>query len=207
MRDAIADMQVVRLSMHKGRNSSSPKRQSTPSPPSSQYSPKVRGRTANYHQSVDPILTEDNLFREPMLWTTEIEGVLLKWNSKCLANVHIHARNGLWYMRLYTLFAIPASVIPLSLASLSSVLDPNHLVFLLGMVISGALSTIVGVINPGGFAQLHRSFEAQYSELATEITKELVKPPGYRTEADVFLQRVLDRFNYLNNLAPGTSLL
>jgi hypothetical protein len=202
--EGIADMNLVRLSMQKSRSGST---ESPESLSENRHSPAIRGRQlngtgTNYRASMDPVPTADNLFREPMLWSKEIEDVLLKWNARCLSNVHVHATNGLRYMRIYILFAIPASVIPLSLASLSAVMDPNHLLFLLGMVISGALSTVVGVINPGGHAQLHRSFEQQYSELATEITKELVKPQRYRTEADVFLQRVLDRYNYLNNLAP-----
>jgi len=51
---------------------------------------------------------------------------------------------------------------------------------------------------------VYLKINGMYNELATEITREMVKPQRFRQDADVFLQRIMDRFNYLNNLAPST---
>ena len=169
--------------------------------------PENGWHTAYRTSVVSPPPTTDNRFREAMLWSSDIEDVLNKWHRKCTSNAQQHCQSGSTFRTIYTCLAIPASVVLLSLASLSSVLSKSHTVFIVGMVVSGVLSTFVGVLNPGSKAQRHRGFEAHYTELSMEITKELVKPQRHRADADVFLQRIMDRYNHLNNLAPGVRFL
>jgi hypothetical protein len=196
--EALDDITKVRLSMQAS---------SVGSDRSPEQSPDIypeNGWNTAYRPSVaSPLPTTDNRFRQAMLWSSDIEDVLTKWHQKCTSNARQHCQSGATFRTIYTCLAIPASVVPLALASLSSIVTKSHTVFIVGMVISGVLSTFVGVLNPGSKAQRHRGFEAHYTELSMEITKELVKPQRHRADADVFLQRIMDRYNHLNNLAPG----
>jgi len=146
--------------------------------------------------------TQDNPHRAVLLWSIEIEDILSEWHSKCLRKAEQHDSHGNWYNRLHLSLVIPGSLIPLTLATFSSVLPRTNILFIVGMLLTGLLSTSIGVVNPGGRSRQHRSFNAQYNELSTDITAEMVKPQRHRLEADVFLQRVMDKFNFLNNLAP-----
>jgi hypothetical protein len=220
MEAVLDDIAKVRVSMiassrsDNGSNRTSPEQ--SPDRISPEYSPDrnspvhspgddadIDWRTVYRNADLGPLPTTDNQFREAMLWSSDIEDVLNKWLRKCTTNAQVHCQCGSMFRTIYTCLAIPASVVPLALASLSSVVTKSHTVFIVGMVISGVLSTFIGVLNPGSKAQRHRGFEAHYTELSMEITKELVKPQRHRADADVFLQRIMDRYNHLNNLAPG----
>ena len=158
--------------------------------------------SAEYTTVSQLVETHDNPNREVMLWTTGIEHVLTEWYDKCRNRAGRHTTSAKRYTILRMVLVIPSSLIPLSLAAFSTMLPHTHYIFIGGMILTGLLTTSVGVMNPSGRSRQHRSFEAQYHELATEITTELVKPQRHRVEADVFLQRIMDKFNYLNNRAP-----
>jgi hypothetical protein len=148
------------------------------------------------------ILTNDNPNREVMLWCHSIERILSEWYDKCRNRALRHTKSAKRYTILQMSLVIPSSLIPLLLAAFSPLITHTHNIFIGGMILTGALTTSIGVMNPSGRSRQHRSFEAQYHELATEISTELVKPQRHRVEADVFLQRVMDKFNFLNNRAP-----
>ena len=71
-----------------------------------------------------------------------------------------------------------------------------------GLIVVGSLNIISGYLNPGGKEEAHKDFESLYNELAVEITSELIKPQKNRQAADVYVQRIMDRFNNLNARAP-----
>ena len=155
-----------------------------------------------YQTNLQAVETMDNPHRQVMLWTVDIENVITTWYDRCRSRAKRHLVRSDRYIVLNMLLVIPSSVIPLTLVSFSTLLLQTHTVFVGGMIVTGCLSTIMGVLNPSGRSRQHNSFATQYNELATEISTELVKPQRHRLEADVFLQRIMDKFNFLNNLAP-----
>jgi hypothetical protein len=103
------------------------------------------------------------------------------------------------------MLGIPSAIIPMALAAASDILgDDWKIVTISSLIVMGILNIILGFKNPGKRAEAHLNFEALYGELAVEITSELVKPREYRQDADVFIQKIMDRYNSLNNRAPQT---
>lgn len=149
--------------------------------------------------------TSDNPNRQELLWTKPIEGIIKGWYNKCLKNSNNHAEHSRYQKKIYYGLGIPATIIPLVLATLvTTLVDDWSWINTVSLIIAGIINIINGYLNPGGKEKEHQEFEAMYGELAVEITSELVKPQGNRQAADVFIQRIMDRYNNLNNRAPPT---
>lgn len=152
-----------------------------------------------------PQETSDNANRNELLWSTKIEDVIKGWHSRCLEFAEVHGIQSKYHKKVFYCLGIPAAIIPMSLAAASDILnDEWKVVAVFSLIVTGILNTIMGFKNPGKRAEAHLNFEALYSELAIEITSELVKPQAFRQDADVFIQRIMDRYNSLNNRAPQT---
>lgn len=149
--------------------------------------------------------TSDDNNRKELLWTTKIEDVIRDWHSKCVEFSDIHGIRSKYHKKIFYGLGIPAAIIPMTLAAVSDIItDDWRSVMVICLIITGILNIIIGFLNSGKRAEAHLNFEALYSELSIEITSELVKPQSYRQDADVFIQRIMDRFNSLNNRAPQT---
>jgi hypothetical protein len=149
--------------------------------------------------------TSDNTNRSELLWTDKIEGVIKGWHHKCLKNAEEHAKCAKKQKAIFYGLSIPASILPFVLAVLvESLVDDYAWINLAMLIIAGILNIVNGYLNPGSKSTSHQDFEALYNELAVEITSELVKPQSNRQAADVYTQRIMDRYNNLNNRAPNT---
>lgn len=149
--------------------------------------------------------TSDNHDRKELLWTTKIENVLKGWHNKCLKNADWHAVRAKHHKKIFYSLGIPASIIPMALAAASEVMGDDWKIFVVvSLIVTGVLNIVAGFLNPGKKAEAHLNFNALYNELAVEITSELVKPQSYRGDADVFIQRIMDAYNSLNNRAPAS---
>lgn len=149
--------------------------------------------------------TYDNINRQELMWSEKIETIVKGWHNKCLKNANSHNECGKYQKKVFHGLGIPASVIPFILATMSITLTGDwEWVSTIGLIISGILSIVSGYLNPGGKSNAHEDFDSLYAELAVEITSELVKPQHNRQAADVFMQRIMDRYNNLNNRAPAT---
>jgi hypothetical protein len=147
--------------------------------------------------------TSDTHDRKELLWTTNIENVIKGWHNTCLKYANIHETKSKYHKKVFYILGIPAAIIPMALASASDILgDYWKIVTICSLILTGILNIIMGFKNPGQRAESHLNFSALYSELSVEITSELVKPQAYRSDADVFIQKIMDRFNSLNNRAP-----
>lgn len=163
-------------------------------------------KSLNRYQYVSgkPIMydTSDNNSRKELLWTEKIEGVIRGWHDECIKIAHVHGKCAKYHTNIFYGIGIPASIFPLMLAALNDTLKEEPIVTIVLLISTGVLTTVNGFLNPGKRAEAHRNYEAMYNELAVEITCELVKPQSYRQDADVFIQKIMDRFNSLNNRAP-----
>jgi hypothetical protein len=149
--------------------------------------------------------TSDNPNRSELLWTDKIEGVIKGWHHKCLKNANEHAECAKKQKAIFYGLSIPASIIPFVLAVLiDNLVDDYAWINYVMLISAGILNIVNGYLNPGSKTTSHQDFEALYNELAVEITSELVKPQGNRQAADVYTQRIMDRYNNLNNRAPNT---
>jgi hypothetical protein len=164
--------------------------------------------TLNKYQHVEDIHntsdTSDNNSRKELLWSEKIESVIRGWHDECIKIARVHRTGAKYHTNIFYGIGIPASIFPLMLAALNDALKEEPIVTMVLLISTGVLTTVNGFLNPGKRAEAHRNYEAMYNELAVEITSELVKPRSYRQDADVFIQRIMDRFNSLNNRAPPT---
>lgn len=147
--------------------------------------------------------TSDDLNRPELLWNSKIEGIIKVWYEKCLNYSELHNLRSARHKKIFYSISIPSAIIPMVLASAGEGLGASWKpVVICCLILTGILNIINGFLNPGKRAEEHLNFEALYSELAIEITSELVKPQRYRQDADVFIQRIMDRYTSLNNRAP-----
>lgn len=143
--------------------------------------------------------------RREMLWTSKIESVIGEWHESCISMAKAHGEHAKYHKKVFYSLGIPSAVIPLTIAALNDILKDEYSGITIAFLIAtGIITTVNGFLNPSKMAEDHSNFQAMYGELAVEITSELVKPRTYRQDADVFIQRIMDRYNSLNNRAPAT---
>ena len=93
-------------------------------------------------------------------------------------------------------------LVPILTGSFSSQLTVSPLAQSVLMLCSGALSSISQFFDFSSRSQRHLEYEARYSELASEISVELVKPKSRRLACDVYLEHCLNARNRLGAGAP-----
>jgi len=139
-----------------------------------------------------------------LLWTEKIEDAISAWMSNCVIFANAHKENAKYYKTIFCILGLPATIIPMVLASMTETLTEDYTtITVILLILMSILNAIIGFIDPGKLAEAHLNFEALYNELSVEITSELIKPRQNRQEADVFIQRIMDRYNSLNNRAPN----
>jgi len=139
--------------------------------------------------------------RRDLLWTDDIEEKIKEWYRGCKSSAVSHNLKAKEHRKIFYGLNIPAAIIPMTIATVGDM--DNDIVTIVLLVIMGILTIINGFLNPGKLTEMHLNFEAMYNELAVEISSDLIKPKIYRQSADVFLQRIMDRYNSLNNRAPS----
>jgi hypothetical protein len=175
----------------------------TPTSGSSRGRTPRKKREKKYRQYAQE--TSDNHDRPELLWTRKIEDVIYGWHNKCLKYADWHAMRAKHHKKIFYGLGIPSAIIPMALAAGSELMGADWKVLIIfSLVITGILNIIAGFLNPGKKAEAHLNFNASYSQLAVEITSEMVKPQSYRTDADVFIQRIMDNYNSLNNRSPAS---
>jgi hypothetical protein len=70
------------------------------------------------------------------------------------------------------------------------------------MLSSGMLAGIQNFFNYGSKAQKHNNFGSMYSQLNREIEMEMYKHKRFRDPADVYIERIFQKFSQLNCTAP-----
>lgn len=152
---------------------------------------------------IDKLEKSDNSYRKQLLWTDKIEDVINSWYLKCLENADNHLVKAKRHKCMFYSLNIPAAIIPMTIAALTETTRERwELLITFLLIVNGILNIVNGFLNSGKKAENHMNFNALYNELAVNITSEIVKPKKFRQSADVFIQRIMDNYNSLNNRAP-----
>lgn len=146
--------------------------------------------------------SQDNPERHEMLWQKREETLLIKWKDETKSKGLQHHKKGKFNKKLYYIFGIPNIIIPLVIGSLNGVVELLPMTLTGLMISSSIFAGINTFMNFSKKSQLHFEFDAKYNELAVLIEKELSIPKAHRIAADVFLEKVQQKFNSLNNYAP-----
>lgn len=149
-------------------------------------------------------VTPDSLDREreEMLWTERPEKQLSTWKKEIDLKSKHHKKIGRRNKKLYIVNGIPAIVIPLVIAGLNGIVDILPITISCLMIFASVISTISSFMNFGKKSQMHFEYESKYGELSLIIELELCKKKVDRIACDVFLERIFNKYNSLNNSAP-----
>ena len=146
--------------------------------------------------------SKDDETRKELLWETREEILLKKWKDEMYANSKQHRKNGKKFKKLYAIFGVPATLIPIVMSGLTNQLENYPLAQSLLMITTGTLVGISTFFNLGKKFAQHFEYEHRYDELAREIEKELQKPKRNRLACDVYMEKVYMKYCSLNARAP-----
>jgi len=146
--------------------------------------------------------SEDDPLRKELLWQKREEQLLLKWGDNIKQKAIKHKSKALTNKKMYHMFSIPVIIIPLVIGGINGMVDITPITFSILMIFSSILAGVNTFFNFSKKSTLHFEFESKYNELHISIEKELSIPKIHRTAADVFLERIQQTYNHLNNYAP-----
>ena len=144
--------------------------------------------------------SSDTHNRIEMQWIKRIEKLIYSWNDNCINKAAEHKKYSGINKKIFYIINIPAVILVFIVSAIPSyMINDNETIFNIILIIAGVLSTINAFLNPGEVSARHNNFYNSYNELSVEILSELAKPRAHRQDADVFLQRTMDKYNCLNS--------
>ena len=146
--------------------------------------------------------SKDDESRKELLWESREEDLLKRWMSEMKESSIKQGKKARETKKLYALFGVPATLVPIVLSGLSS-LEIDPLVNSLLMIMTGSLIGISTFFNLGKKFAQHFEYEHKYDELARELEKELKKPKRHRIACDVYMEKIYMTYNGLNARAPA----
>lgn len=146
--------------------------------------------------------SQDDNQRKELLWENREEELLEHWKTEMYNNSKLHRKSGKKLKRLYAIFGVPATLIPIIMSGLTTQLKEYPLVQSLLMIIAGALVGVSTFFNLGKRFAQHFEYEHKYDELARELEKELRKPKRHRLACDVYMEKIYMKYSGLNARAP-----
>jgi hypothetical protein len=140
-------------------------------------------------------------------WTIENEELLQEWAAKCIFASNKHDAQGKIDKHRYRAWAIPNMILTVVMSGLSGALNADEYytkyITIGAFVTSGLITGISSLYNFGKSQEKHFNFSTNYAEIALEIKSELTKGRPFRTQADVFSQKMMMKFENLNRNAPN----
>lgn len=146
--------------------------------------------------------SRDDENRKELLWEHREEELLKEWMEEMKENSIKQGKKARQTKKIYALFGVPATLLPIVLSGLSS-LEIEPLVNSLLMITTGSLIGISTFFNLGKKFAQHFEYEHKYDELARELEKELKKPKRHRIACDVYMEKIYMTYNGLNARAPA----
>ena len=151
-----------------------------------------------WESSRDVVRTE-----EP--WGVPQETLIRSWRDACQDLAARHDRMGQFTKKKHHLFGLPAMLIPMVMAPMSSAFQGEWFigfVEMTGFMCTALASGMTQFFNFGAKAEKHFQFSARYADLVTDIDQELAKPRSYRQQVDTFSLRTKMMYDALNRGAP-----
>ena len=146
--------------------------------------------------------SEDDPLRKELLWERREEQLLLKWGDNIKQKSIKHKSKALTNKKMYHIISIPVIITPLIIGGINGMVDIAPITFSILMIFSSILAGVNTFFNFSKKSTLHLEFEGKYNELHVSIEKEMAIPKKHRMAADVFLERIQQTYNHLNNYAP-----
>lgn len=146
--------------------------------------------------SLDIIRTEES-------WEAKNEDFLMGIKKECLMLSKTHMIASKKNKKLYIYSSVPTIIIPLVLANMSVLWDNSHqYINSIGLTVVGTINGLQILLNFSKKSEVHNKFAGHYVELASEISKVLIRKKRFRSAFDVILERITERKNNLDEYAP-----
>ena len=146
---------------------------------------------------------EDDLLRSVAPWDSKIEDQIRKWKLECQNLSTSHNDKAKYFKKLYYFFSLMIAILSITITLFESVdIYLGKTPTLIFLLIISFLNVCNTLIIPGQRSERHFSFASNYYEVQLEITSELIKPRKHLIDAEIFLQKTMDKYNSLNVRAP-----
>ena len=139
-------------------------------------------------------------------WMDAQETLLMRWRSDAADVSRLHEVAGRSARRRWHAYGLPAVLIPLVMAPLTTAMAGQWWISYLeaaGYMASAVASGAVQFLNPSAKAERHDAFSARYADLVTDIDHQLSKPRCFRQQVDTFSLKTKMMFDALNRAAPA----
>ncbi len=148
------------------------------------------------------IESKDDSSRKELLWEKRQEIIFNQWKDDMIEKSVKHGKKGKIFKKRFSILMIPATLLPIVMSGLASVLVDYPLVISGASILTGVLTGLNGFFNYGSKYEKHFNFENQYLTLSREIVKELSKPKRHRPACDVYYEKIMNEMNKLDESAP-----
>lgn len=143
--------------------------------------------------------SQDDEHRVEMMWTSRIESLFEQWREDCVHQAQCHNQRAKRKKCNHYLLSLPTIILPLTMGTVNQFFTEteSELINSVGYLMTASLTGISTFLNLPSQYQQHYDCEARYGELAVEIESILIKPKKDRVQADVQLESIKNRYEYL----------
>lgn len=138
-------------------------------------------------------------------WTQATENLAIKWGEEAKKTSEAHAKAGLKHKFKHVVVGLPAALIPIVMAPVSSAFadeDGIEYVNMVGFLVSGALSAAHSFFSFDKKHQKHMDYSARYNDVYTDVAYEMALSRKHRSPPDRFLLRIQMKLDALGQNAP-----
>ena len=162
----------------------------------------MESTAVSFHIDSETSSSED-LDRLEEKYCEKNEMFLQKIKQECECNFNFHDVASKNNRAKHIFYSAPVIVLPILCGALAPLL-PSEYDYISSVCLSltGIGNGLLSFRNFSKKSQQHSEFSGRYSELALEISSELIRSKKHRMPFDVFLQKVTTRYNHLNRTAP-----
>ena len=147
--------------------------------------------------------TSEDVDREEQKWESKGEDYVKSIQAECDKKSQIYNDASHHCKNKYNRYSVPTIVIPIIMGVASSYI-PNDYQYITGTTMSfvGILNGLNTFYNYGKKSERFNEYSGKYGELSATISIELSKPKKFRTQLDVFTERISTRKLSLDATAP-----
>ena len=138
-------------------------------------------------------------------WGDHSEALVKEWGDAASKASEAHAAAGKVFKDKHVRYGLPAVLIPIIMAPLSTTLadeDGIEYVNMIGFLASGCFSAIHTFFSFDKKHQQHMDYSARYGDVCSDIKYELVKARRFRISSDQFLMKIQMKMDSLGGSAP-----
>ena len=148
--------------------------------------------------------SEDDQFRKELLWNSKLDNLMEEYMNTC-NNLSIkHSIKSKKYKKLHILFSIPGILISVVLTGISQYIEHYTIITTLSIIVMGLTGGLNTFFNFAKKTEQHSQYENLYLEVYNDIHSEINKPKAHRVSADMYLERIKNKINYLKLNSPDT---